>query len=675
MDVQQLCRTLKPIIGAKADQYWLAYLAEDYRGKQEIETVLNLLAARLLGSDVENPEVHLSAPPEKIVAGDYPLGHVEYAGNLLYPFGMREDEIIQHTAIFGRSGAGKTNTVFHVIQDFLDHKKPFVIFDWKRNYRDLLAVTDQEILVYTVGRDTAPFVFNPLIPPEGTDAAVWLKKLIEIIATSYYLGEGVMFLLQEAIHAVYKEKGVYSARPKQYPTFNDVLTWLHEHPVKGRQALWMDSTMRGVKSMCFGHMGEVVNTGVQPNVGGLLSKNVILELDGLTNADKALITQSLLLWIHHYRLAQPDRETFKHAIIIEEAHHILAKQTGRGGEVITETILREIRELGEAITLIDQHPSLISLPALGNTYTTLTMNLKHSADVSAIAAAMLLQDEEKEVLGRLPVGSAVVKLQGRWPRAFRVRVPHTPIPKGTISDTMLREKMQPYRLAPTVVEQPTEANPIDSIATSVPSESPTEPQPGLADNHKALLFDVAQQPLSGIVERYRRLGISRRKGNTVKEQCVQLGLVSTIEIPTRSGRVVLLELTEEGKRTLRRHDYEVPDRSRWGSLEHEYWKTKVAEHLQRLGWTASMEEPVNGFTDIIARREGRIVACEIETGRSDWRANVVKNVKKGHAPIVLIATNEDAHREIAVCAPKEFQGVDLKVIQAQEVVEKNQDLI
>lgn len=675
MDVQELCRTLKPIIGAKADQYWIAYLAEDYKGKQELESALRLMAARMLGSDVENPEVHLSAPPKHIVAGDYPLGDVEYAGKLLYPFGLREDEIIQHTAIFGRSGAGKTNTVFHVIRNYLDHKKPFLIFDWKRNYRDILAVTNQNILVYTVGRDTAPLVFNPLIPPEGTDAAVWLKKLIEIIATSYYLGEGVMFLLQEAIHAVYKENGVYTAKPKQYPTFNDVLTWLYEHPVKGRQALWMDSTMRGVKSMCFGHMGAVVNTGVQPNIAELLEKNVILELDGLTNADKALITQSLLLWIHHYRLAQPGRETFKHAIIIEEAHHILAKQTGRGGETITETVLREVRELGESISIVDQHPSLISLPALGNTYTTLTMNLKHSSDVSAIAAAMLLQDEEKEVLGRLPVGSAVVKLQGRWPRAFRIRVPHTPIPKGAISDTILRERMLPYRLAPTNVESPIEAEATASVV-SAQTENVAESKTEAPDSSNSLLVDVLQHPLSGIVERYRRLGISRRKGNTLKEQCIHQGLIGAVEIPTRSGRVVLLELTEEGRRTLRRNDHEVPDRSRWGGLEHEYWKAKVAEHLANAGWAVTLEEPVNGFTDIIARRDDNSIACEIETGRSDWRANVVKNVKKGRIPILLITTNDDAQRELSICAPKEFQGVNLKVIPAQEVVDdRSQSLI
>jgi hypothetical protein len=667
MDVQELCRNLKPLLGAKADQYWLAYLAEDYKGKQELEMALNLLAARLLGSDVENPEVHLSAPPADVVAGEYPLGHLEYAGKALHPFGLREDEIIQHTAIFGRSGAGKTNTVFHVIQNYLDRGKPCLLFDWKRNYRDLLAVTDKEILVYTVGRGAVPFVFNPLIPPEGTDASVWLKKLIEIIATSYYLGEGVMFLLQEAIHAVYKEKGVYKARPETYPTFNDVLAWLYEHPVKGRQALWMDSTMRGIRSLCFGHMGNVVNTGVQPNLAALLEKNVILELDGLTNADKSLITQSLLLWIHHYRLSQPNRETFKHAIIIEEAHHILAKQgAGRTGEVITETILREIRELGEAITLVDQHPSLISLPALGNTYTTITMNLKHSSDVSAIAAAMLLQDEEKEVLGRLPVGSAVVKLQGRWPRAFRIRVPHKKIPKGAVSDTALAQLMADHIHKPAIIEAPD--NTSLTLISEVRETAPTTE--ALHNDIRRLLEDIAAHPLSGVVERYRRLGMSRRRGNALKEQAATKDYLVSTEIPTKSGRVVILELAEEGKRRIRDLGHDIPERSRWGGTEHEYWKARVKERLTRDGWDVTEEEPVNGFTDLIARSGDAVLAVEIETGKSDWRKNIVKNIKKGRTPVYVMPTNATAFDEMNAGVLIEFHGSPVHVMLAQDAAEQ-----
>jgi len=99
------------------------------------------------------------------------------------------------------------------------------------------------------------------------------------------------------------------------------------------------------------------------------------------------------LWIHHYRLPEKDREKLKHVLVIEEAHHILLrkKQEMIGTEAITDIILREIRELGESIVLIDQHPPLISMPALGNTYTTICFGLKHKTDMNTISDSLLLE--------------------------------------------------------------------------------------------------------------------------------------------------------------------------------------------------------------------------------------------------------------------------------------------
>ena len=633
MDVQQTLRKLKPMIGQKADQFWLAYLAEDRIGKAEMETMLGLWANKLLGNSIDTVKTELSSPPSQTAAGDYHIGEVVYAGKTQFPFGIRENEWVQHTAIFGRSGAGKTNVVFKILDSFLNKKKPFLIFDWKRNYRDILAKTDQDINVFTVGRETVPFQFNPLIPPEGTNPHVWLKKLIEIVAKAYYVGEGVMYLFQEAINAVYDEFKVYSGSPQKYPTFSDVYKWLENNPVKGRKALWMDSAIRTIKSICFGFMGKVVNTSRQPNIGELLTKNVILELDSLTNADKTLIIESLLLWIHHYRLAQPQRETFKHAIIIEEAHHILLKQTGGRKETITETVLREIRELGEAIILIDQHPSLISIPALGNSYTTITLNLKHRSDVTAISSAMLLKDEEKEIIGRLPIGSAAVKLQGRWMEPFQVKIPLISVPKGIINDQRLKAITTGKGLAPKREEKSKEIMKIEKL-------------PELLQKEIIFLQDIINHPFSGVVERYKRLGTSRRKGNVTKEKLLNKRIIQQVNIPTYSGKVVLIELTSQGIASLKQVGINTKNNNRWGGLEHEYWKHKIAEHYKKAGYKIKLEEPVNGFTDIIAEKNGKKTAIEIETGKSDWKKNIKKNTKKGFDKIMIFATNNEAFQTI-----------------------------
>jgi hypothetical protein len=129
-----------------------------------------------------------------------------------------------------------------------------------------------------------------------------------------------------------------------------------------------------------------------------------------------------MLWIHRYRLAEADREQFKHCILVEEAHHLFVKREA-AKERITEIIMREIRELGESVVIVKQHPSLISIPALGNTYCTSTFNLKHKADITNAANYVLLENEKKKYLGKLPIGYATVKLQGRWFEPFLIKMP------------------------------------------------------------------------------------------------------------------------------------------------------------------------------------------------------------------------------------------------------------
>ena len=140
MEFEETCRKLKPLVGERADRYLQAYLAEDSKGRTELRTAVELMAARLLGKELDRPSMTLSAPPADVADGDYVLGPVMYAWKPLHPFGIRDDEWIQHMAIFGRSGAGKTNTTLVLLQTLTDRGKPFLLFDWKRNYRDLLAM-------------------------------------------------------------------------------------------------------------------------------------------------------------------------------------------------------------------------------------------------------------------------------------------------------------------------------------------------------------------------------------------------------------------------------------------------------------------------------------------------------------------------------------------------------
>ena len=442
VNVRQLCLQLKPILGSKMDKIYTAYLAEDKEGQQQIEHYLQLLTAEYLPSKLEQNRTVLLPPSKEKAEGEYPVGTVTYAGKDLYDFGLREDEWIQHTAILGRSGAGKTNVGFLILQQLKQKGKPFLLFDWKRNYRDLLSLPEfKDVEVYTIGRNIAPFRFNPLIPPQGTDPKTWLKKLNEVLAHSYCLGNGCLFLLQQAVDAMYEEAGVYDGTVEKWPTFKDVMHEARNMDTRGRESGWLSSTLRALATLCFGDMDKLVNSNNNKSIDHILDKNVILELDALTQSDKTFFIQSALLYLHHKRMTEQRREDFKHAIIIEEAHHILSdeRRSLAGGQSVMDIIFREIREFGESLILLDQHPSKISLFAMGNTYCTICMNLKHKTDINAVAQCMLL-DKERDILGSLNVGQAVVKLQGRIARPFQVSIPLFPIQKGKITDTFFRSK-------------------------------------------------------------------------------------------------------------------------------------------------------------------------------------------------------------------------------------------
>ncbi|MHC4333327.1 MAG: ATP-binding protein [Planctomycetota bacterium] len=453
VNVRQLCLQLKPILGSKMDKIYTGYLAGDKEGQEQIEHYLQLLTAKYLPSKLEQNKTVLLPPSEEKATGEYMIGTVKYANKDLYPFGLREDEWIQHTAILGRSGAGKTNIGFLILQQLKQKGKPFLLFDWKRNYRDLLTLPEfQDVEVYTLGRNIAPFRFNPLIPPQGTNPKTWLKKLNEVLAHSYCLGNGCLFLLQQAVDAVYEEAGVYDGTVEKWPTFKDVLNTARNMDTRGRESGWLSSTLRALATLCFGDMDKLVNSNNNKSIDHILDKNVILELDALTQSDKTFFIQSALLYLHHKRMTEQRREDFKHAIIIEESHHILSDERRSlvGGQSVMDIIFREIREFGESLILLDQHPSKISLYALGNTYCTICMNLKHKTDINAMAQCMLL-DREKDILGSLDVGQAVVKLQGRIVRPFQVSIPLFFIEKGKITDAHIRKHMQD--IAPVIAEE------------------------------------------------------------------------------------------------------------------------------------------------------------------------------------------------------------------------------
>jgi len=670
--VQELCRKLRPVLGRKIDRLWSVYLAEsDAAGKADIEQMLELLAAKHLGQDYQ-PDRSPFPPPDRTFTdvGDIRLGTVFYGRRALQPFFLTSGRLKEHLLVAGRSGSGKTNLTFVLMQGIMDRGIKVLALDWKRGYRDLLPHRP-DLRLFTIGRDVSPFRFNLLIPPPGCEPNVWIKLIVDVIASAYLGGEGVISLLVAGLDKLFRDAGVFDRTQTRWPTVQDLLAWLRTSKLRGRAALWQASAERILLAMTYGEFGSVLDTQDNAHISELLDYNVVLEMDGLSsNSDRKLFSEALTLYLYRYRLAQGPRKDLTNLIVLEEAHNLLLKRALDAKESMLETSIRMIRQYGLGYVFVDQSASMLSNVAFANSYATIALSQKLKGDIQAMTAAMNLTDEQRDALSTLPVGTAVVRLADEYPEPFLIKVPLFPVREGAVSDSAIRSRMAGYstrsaansppqrkpKAVPDVpVSDKNNKNSTNKDNTHPPS--PRESQMTLSDTEVStgpdppsqlpkmsreeirFLADVAAKSLSTTVSRYQRLNLSRRRGNAIRQALQAPGIIEAVAIPTRCGQVVLYQLTDFGRSMCSSIGIDPGSRQR-ESLEHRYWVRKAANQFEKKGYEITMEHRIegNGAVDILAERPGERVAIEVETGKSDIRTNL-SNVQKGSFDrVVLVAT-------------------------------------
>jgi hypothetical protein len=387
--------------------------------------------------------------------------------------------LTRHALITGFTGAGKTNTVLHLLKQLWAKRKamglrpiPFLVIEAaKKEYRGLLDQPEfEDLLVFTLGDETtSPFRLNPFELLEGVRLEAHLGKLQTCFDAALPQFGILPSIVAESLELIYQEKGwrgidrgptkVDSTR--LFPTMRDMFAKVIQvaetrgyagetyHNIRAAAAGRIGSLLRGSK-------GRMFSTQRSVPLGLLMERPVILELNDLNQQDKALTMMFLLMLLREYR-EMHRAENLQHVTVIEEAHNVMENvQSVGASEIAADTrakaveafaaMLAEVRAYGEGIIISDQSPEKLAPDAVRNTNLQIAHQLRHRDDRDAMAAAMIMDDTQKEYLAKLRVGEAAIFLTG-YDRATFVRVPNYKDEVGfrEFSDSAVEEHMEEFR--------------------------------------------------------------------------------------------------------------------------------------------------------------------------------------------------------------------------------------
>lgn len=400
---------------------------------------------------------------EEIHLGDYHRGGAAT---------ISPQALTRHALISGFTGSGKTNTVLYLLdQLWRNHHIPFLVIESaKKEYRALARVAGfEELLIFTLGDETtSPFRLNPFELLPGVRVEAHLGRLQACFDAALPQFGILPSIIAEALEEIYKSKGWKltdrgtPADKRLFPIMRDMFNQVIRvaesrgyagetyHNIRAAAAGRIGSLLRGSRGRMFG-----CQRSFPADV--IFNRPVVLELNDLNQDDKALTMMFLLTWLREYRELHPARK-LQHLTIVEEAHNVLSNvQSVSNTEIAADTkakavaafsdMLSEVRAYGEGLVISDQSPEKLAPDAMRNTNLQIAHQLRDRHDRDAVGRAMIMDEAQRDYLGKLRVGEAALFRTGIEKATF-IRVPEYKDSAGfdTLPDDgMVKEHMATFQ--------------------------------------------------------------------------------------------------------------------------------------------------------------------------------------------------------------------------------------
>ena len=338
----------------------------------------------------------------------------------------------KHAFVAGVTGSGKTMTVFNILRQLSAQEIPFFVIEpIKAEYRGLASLSEwlkKNLRVYTPGQERlSPIRLNPFEFGSRITLGEHVANLMSAFQGALPLFEPLPSILKEALWNLYEDSGWdeddCGSVDRPVPQMSDVLDAVYGVLDRLNYGAEVDSNFRAAFRARFvrltrGNVGRFFNSSrTMPRLDDLFSHPTVLELGAFSQEQINLATMFFLVLVREHMKSDSSRAPLKLVMVLEEAHNLVPAAEGRSqqdGELdlrgeasrYITNLLAEMRALGLSIIVVDQAPSGVSDFVVKNTNLKIAHRTVSKEDRQTLGQAMLMNEAEEEMLGRLLPGQA-----------------------------------------------------------------------------------------------------------------------------------------------------------------------------------------------------------------------------------------------------------------------------
>ncbi len=392
---------------------------------------------------VENEDFALTSPAESGME----IGSLLWNKTAASRFYLSEKALNRHAFVCGMTGAGKTNTLFKLLETT---DVPFLVIEPVKGEYRALQEHYSDLHVYSMKTDEGQndkisiLRINPFWFPEHTNIAFHIDSIKTIIASAFEMSNAMPNILEQCMYNIYINAGWNIVTGKNqymgtipdeflYPTFADLLDeieyYLDNSKFVGETLGDYHGAMTTrLKSFVNSYKGLLLNTVAHPDYSQIMMGRSVIELEGLADdADKCLVMGTILVQYFEYlklHFSNSDK-ALQHVFVIEEAHRLFknggkatsapregtsANPTGQLVESLSN-IMAEIRAFGEGMIIVDQSPSKVAEDVIKNSSTKIIHRVDNEKDIKLLQAALLIPNDQTS-LPSLCQGEALIRTDG-----------------------------------------------------------------------------------------------------------------------------------------------------------------------------------------------------------------------------------------------------------------------